>query len=259
MNLKVEIKQFLAELGLNNVEIAVYLAALGASSGSASTIAKSAGLNRVTTYEALKRLSARGLIKIRAKKGSGIRYFQAEEIDVVQEKLGQKKKELEQLIDKINILKPDFRSLYSMTPQKPEVLFYEGMEGIKNVLLDTLNQHPLEILSFASADSLDVAYNKDFLVDYWTRRTKLKIPSSGIMPRTKSAVSFFTPERNQRELRQVKFIPENIAFNNEIDIYGDNISIISLVKGNEHGIIIRSKSVADSLRSLFEFFWEQLQ
>jgi len=79
------------------------------------------------------------------------------------------------------------------------------------------------------------------------------------MERTPKAVALFTPERNRRELRAVKFISHPLPkFKNEIDIYGDTVSIISLAPRNEHAIIIRSRSIAESMRSLFEFLWETL-
>ncbi|MEK7619241.1 MAG: hypothetical protein AAB416_03325, partial [Patescibacteria group bacterium] len=95
-----------------------------------------------------------------------------------------------------------------------------------------------------------------FLETYWKSRVAKKIPSRGIMPRTTKAVSTFTPEKNLRELRQVRFVNvENYVFKNEIDIYGDSVSIISLVRGSEHGVIIRSRNIAEGLSSIYELVW----
>lgn len=257
--MRVELKQILTELGLNEVEIKVFLANLELGPAVASKIATSAGLNRVTSYEALKRLSRKGLVKIRAKKGNKIRYFEAEDLETLQDKLEAKKIELQGLIQEAGLLKSEFKSLYKMSAGKPVVLFYEGEQGIKRVLKDTLKQNPKEILSFVSADFLESGFGKEFLNSYWSERAKLKIPARGIMPRTEKAISIFTPERNQQELRRLKFIPPELyKFNNLFDIYGDSVSILSLGKGNEHGIIIRSKSIADSLSGLFEFVWASL-
>ena len=52
---------------------------------------------------------------------------------------------------------------------------------------------------------------------------------------------------------------KDVNLGSEIDIYGDNIAIISMPRNNEHGIIIRSASVAEGFRSLFNFFWESLR
>lgn len=252
----INLKQILKEFGLNDIEIKVYLAALEFGASPASAIAKQAGLNRITSYEALKRLSKNGLIKIRAKKGTGVKYFIAEDFSVFKEKMEQKKNDMDELINKMEIIEPQIRSMYSRNEGKPEVYFYEGKEGIKNVLLDTLNHNSQESLGFASADFLEIGFDKKFLEKYWEKRTKLKVPARGIMPKTKSAELLFNEERNRKDLRRVKFIPAgNYPFQDEIEIYGDNVGIICMAKGNEHGVIIRSKSIANSFKSLFELVW----
>lgn len=250
------LKPILTQLGLNDIEADIYLAALEYGPAPASELAEQAGLNRITAYEALKRLSKKGLVKIRAKKGNGVKYFTAENISILKEKARDKKAEIKRVIEKLEEMEPQLRALASFGEAKPEVYFYEGREGIKNVLLDTINQNPQESLGFASADFLEIGFDKKFLEDYWAKRTTLKIPARGIMPKTPAALSLFTPERNRSEIRRVKFIPaENYPFQDEIEIYGDNVGIICMRPGNEHGVIIRSKSMADSFRSLFNLIW----
>jgi sugar-specific transcriptional regulator TrmB len=210
----------------------------------------------VTTYEALKRLSKKGLVKIRAKQNTRIKYFEVEEIASLENALAKQRENIESALDNLQSIIPELRSLQKGGSDRPVVLFYEGPEGIKNVLLDTLAQKPQEIISFASADFLHVGYDAAFLEKYWAKRTQMKIPSRGIMPGTARAKSFFTEEKNRSQLRRIKFIPPELYdFENEIDIYGDNISITSLAKDNEYGVIIRSRNIAKGLRSLFELLW----
>lgn len=252
-----ELKQVLAELNLNDIEVAVYLASLEIGSGVASTIAQEAGLNRITAYEALKRLSQKGFIKIRAKKNSKVKYFVPEDITVIKEKLEQKKAELALVISRVETLKPEFQSLFALREEKPTVLFYEGEEGIRTVLMDTLKEKPREIASFASAESLESGFDAEFLEKYWAKRVSLSIPSRGIMPKTQKALATFTKEKNRKELRTVRFVEsEMYSFKNEIDIYKDSVGITSHEKGNMHGIVIRSKSIADSMRAVFETLWK---
>lgn len=253
----INIKSILKEFGLNDVEIKIYLAALEYGPAPASALAQRAQINRVTAYEALKRLSNQGLVKIRAKKGNSVKYFTAEDFEILKEKINEKRTAMNELAAKVDAMEPEFRSLYNRNEEKPEVIFYEGKEGIKNVLLDTINQRPDESLGFVSADFLELGFNKKFLEEYWRKRTSLKIPARGIMPKTKTALALFSDERNRNEIRKVKFIPEEYyKFKDEIEIYGDNIGVISLEPGNEHGIVIRSKSIAESFRALFDFVWD---
>ncbi len=167
-----------------------------------------------------------------------------------------KKEELSLSIHKAELLKKEFQANFAPHKEKPVVLFYEGVEGIKEVLHDSLKQKPDEIISFASVESLESGFEDEFLKNYWKKRVFLNIPSRGIVPATKKAKELFDEDRNKNELRSLKFIsPEIFKFKNEIDIYGDNVGITSHDKNNEHGVIIRSKSLADSMKAIFETLW----
>ena len=180
--MKNELKHILSQAGLNKVETAVFLANLETGSAAASAIAKVAGQNRVTAYEALKRLSKKGLVKIRAKKNSSVKYFVPESVEVLREKLEEKQQELGRTIELLASRKKEFDTLFTLIESKPEVLFYEGKEGIKTVLLDTLKQKPVELLSYASLESLESGYEDKFLQNYWNQRSALQIPARGILP-----------------------------------------------------------------------------
>lgn len=125
------------------------------------------------------------------------------------------------------------------------------------MLMDTLKERPKEIVSFASAESLESGFDEKFLQAYWNKRVSLGISSRGIMPRTQNALAKFTEAKNKKELRRVIFIsPDLFSFRNEIDMYGGSIGITSHEKGNEHGIIIRSRSIAENMLALFETLWK---
>lgn len=251
-----ELRQFLQELELNEVESEVYLATLELGSGAASAIANAAKLNRITAYEALKRLSKKGFVKIRAKKSNGVRYFVPEDIGVIKEKLEERKKKLEATIKHADVLKDELRARFRLQEEKPVVLFYEGEEGVREVLSDTLKQSQREIISFSSVEAVTEGFKQEFVQKYWDKRVALGIPSRGIIEKTEAALRAFSPEKNKRELRTVRFLsPELYRFTGELDVYGDSVGITSHEKGNEHGIIIRSRSIAENMRALFETLW----
>ena len=256
MTLQTEIRQVLDELGLTKPEIQVYLAALERGPASSSELAEAVGMNRVTTYEVLKRLSRKGFVKIRAKKNQRGRYFVPAEYGEIVERIKAKQTDLEHHLQQMKLLKNEFQSQFVRAEAKPVTLFYEGKEGIKAVLRDTLCSGAKEIVSFASAESLEEGFESTFLESYWQQRVSLGILTRGIIPKTNQAVERFNAERNRQELRDLRFLtPEQYHFANEIDIYDDTVGIISLSQENEHGIIIRSRSIAESFRAVFEALW----
>ncbi len=254
---KPPLKEFLLDLGLQKLEVTVFLSALQVGSGPASTIAKVAGLNRVTTYEILKRLSKKGFIKIRAKEGSQVKYFVPEDVSEIKAKLQNKVAHLETSLVNLEKVKEEFGALYRSSTDKPLVFFYEGKEGVRTALNDTLVAKPKEILALSSADWLSTTFNDDGYLDgYWQGRVSRNIVCRAIVSQTPEAVKFFTPEINKRDLRIVRFIaPELFDFKNEINVYFDSVALTSFTAGSEHSIIIRSKSIASGCRAMFNALW----
>ncbi|MCF7865428.1 MAG: helix-turn-helix domain-containing protein [Candidatus Pacebacteria bacterium] len=253
---KGELKELVINLGLSEVESEVYLAALESGNATASQIAKIARLQRVTTYEVLKRLSNRGFVKVKVKHGTKVKYFLPIGLQEVKNKVKTKKNELETSLRGIDSLSSFFNQKLSIQKTKPEVLYFEGVEGVKTAIHDTLDQRPKEILSFSSDKWLDSVFSKNFLKEYWDRRVALRIATRGIIPNENKAISYFNKKKNESELRQVRSLPKDkFDFRNEIDVYDNNICIVSLEEGKEHAIIIRSESLAQSMRDVFEVLW----
>ena len=201
-------------------------------------------MNRITAYEALKRLSKQGFVRIRAKKNSRTRYFTPVEYPEIVEKLEEKREKLTETIRKAAALKNSFEAQFTRVETKPVVLYYEGEAGVQEVLNATLRGKPEEIISFSSAESLDANLDAPFLKNYWARRTKRGIPARGILADTPKARADFNQARNTKELRNVRFVPPHTyTFKNEIDIWNDTVGIMSLTRGNQHGILIQRDAV----------------
>lgn len=255
---KALLKTTLEDLGLTKYEVAVYLANLELGSAPASKIAQKAKVNRITAYEALRRLSRRGLVRIHAKQGKSTKQFDVESVDVLIDKLQQTKEKTDANIDLLRANREALGKTYQHFSSKPDVAFYEGEEGIKTALMDTLKQKPTETLSFASGSSL-LAFDESFLQSYYNKRLAMKIPTKGIIPGTDAIKTRYSPEVNRKELRQLKFLdPKLDTLQHEIEIYGDNVAFLSLEQGNEHGIIVRSRTIAAAMREIFTTVWERL-
>ena len=254
-----EIEKLLASLGLKYTEIQVFLAVIQVGPAVISKIARKAGINRASAYDIVRRLLLKGLV--RGVSTRGVKKYEAVDPINILEKLEENKNLIEKEVKIFEKLKPELNALYGQKYDKPSVKFYDGIQGVKSILMDTLDDsRTREILSYASADYLEMGFGKDFLDNYWRRRTDMKIPTRGIIPETPEAKKIFTPEKNLKELRQLKFIsPEKYTFTNEIDIYADKVSIISLDPDNIYGVIIQSTSMADTQRNIYELLWNSLQ
>ena len=232
----------LNNLGLNEKEARVYLAALELGEAPASHLALRAKLNRVSTYDILERLIQRGFMSTRVSQNT--KTFAPTDPDLIRDDFRKKYLDFKQAL-------PDLRRLHGKTSH-PRVRYYEGLEAIKKVYAETLSAKT-EILNYADSKTIR-EYWPSYDADYVQERIRRKIKLRGIAPmddhgravQAKDAQSF-------REIRLVA--PDAYAFNNEINIYDDKVSIISFGKDALIGMIIESPEIANTQRAIFMMAW----
>lgn len=253
-----KLEKILKAFAVSELEASVFLAVLALGEASAVQVATQAELNRITTYQALKRLEERGMIVRRAYRRKKVKVFAASSYETLLEKLQDRARVAVEDASDFLEMKSEFARRGSVDHKKPTVEFFEGRNAIKRILSDTLVCRPTEIVSFSSPEALKVLPAAE-LETYWRQRTALKIPTRGIVPETPEARSRFTAQKNLKELRRLKFVPlEQYLFEAEIDIYANNVAVMVMELGNEHGFILRSPSVAKNWKAVFELVWALL-
>lgn len=241
-----ELKAILEQIGLSNHEAGVYLASLELGSGTTIQIAKKALIKRTTCYDILLDLKNKGLI-FESTKGKR-RFFVAED----PEKL---KKDLERKEAVFLEALPQFRSLYNISGVKPKIRFYEGVEGIKEVYMDTLS-YSGGFCAFGSEDIVKIV-GQEWMDTFIKRRLKKGVRVRAILPKTDYTHGMLH-ENDQKELRSTKLIDKSkYPFSIEIDIYGH--SKISLISAKETlAVIIESSEIYQTVKLIFEALWDHL-
>ena len=130
-------KEILVEYGLSKREAEVYYILLGINEALASEISEKAKESRTNTYDTLNSLIKKGLVSYVIKNNK--KYFMATNprklldwIDFKKEELEKKKKEMEKLI-------PYLAKLRLPKEKKVNVEVYEGKEGIRTMLKETID------------------------------------------------------------------------------------------------------------------------
>jgi HTH-type transcriptional regulator, sugar sensing transcriptional regulator len=241
-------KQILASFGLAEAESAIYLAALELGESLPKHLAEKAGVRRPMLYKVLPDLFEKGLLS-QTVKGKR-RYLVAEDPEALIEK---KREDLEMLQDKL----PELRLLLRTATSKPKIVFYEGIEGIKKLYMDNLRERQ-PILEFVSLENIHPEIEFHSKNYYIPARINRKIPIRIIVSGETESKSIRL-KTDPYALREVKTISqEKFPIPLDCYIYGDNISFAVYRTDSEPiGIIIRSKEIARTLRSLFEFVWEK--
>ncbi len=236
--------QSLQEFGLTEKEAKVYLAVLELGQDAVLGIAKKSELKRPTVYLILESLIKRGLVR-KIPKGTTT-FYVTEDPDILLQVLEKRQKSIKDVI-------PFLKAIYNRRDTKPQIRFYEGREGIqkaygefrlakKNILFygsikDILESFPDEMLTYEiikkmgisvkeimSSDPVDIKYAKEIM-------------------------GYKNPKH------EVRILKKGTIFAIDTAIIDDNkIAIVSL-KGNAFSVMIQSKDIAQSFKTLYELAW----
>jgi len=240
------IEEKLQDLNINSQQAKLYLAALQLSSASVAELALKAGVERTACYPHLKKLVKIGLLSVALKKDKTV--FIAENPKKINEILEEKK-------NHFNKLMPDLLAIFNAKDIKPKVRYYEGREGMKNILLNSIKSGSKENLHLNPFNNVIEVLGKDFARHYIETRVKNKINVRSLRLQEEVQGSWEFKTKDQSILREVRYLPKDFNLDNLIIIYNNTIAIISSVKEN-YGLEIESKELSNTMRSVFEILWK---
>ncbi|MEK7072279.1 MAG: helix-turn-helix domain-containing protein, partial [Patescibacteria group bacterium] len=142
--------QKLKILGLDDKDIAVYLAILTLGKSTITDISRKSAIKRTTIYSYLDNLLKFGLIfKTVDKKRI---YYCPENPDKIKSVLEKQKTEIDEKKEKINLVIPELENLYSSSFNRPRISFYESKEGLREIYWQMLDTHK-KVYSIFSPDN----------------------------------------------------------------------------------------------------------
>ena len=225
----------------------MYLALLEMGRGTASQIARAAGIQRTTAYNILDILVSKKLVLLSGREPK--EEYAAEAPEKITELLKEQAKDCQTKLGKAEKLIPQLKSIHNVA-ERPKIKFYEGKAGLIEVYEDTLTSHE-EIRAYATLDDMYQAL-PGYFPDYFKRRAKKKIFAKAIIPYTPAAAERM--KHNKEEMRTAILIPGNqFRFSPEINIYDNKVMIASWRE--KLGIIIESAEIADAMKKIFELAW----
>lgn len=240
-----EIVELLQGLGFRPQETKIYLSCLQLGLSPVSLVAAKSGIQRTACYKILDKLHKEGVVSLLEKKGK--KHYSAISLEQLKKLQVEKIKHFEAVI-------PELKVLEKTMIGRPKVQFFEGPEGIKEALSDTLNQPKgSEFVAYFTGEGF---YQEDpeFATRYVKTRTKRGIRVRCIAPDTPATRAW--AEHDKEQLRTTLLLPaDKFPFSNEFDIYGNKVAIISL-KDELLAVIIESESIAKTQRMIFDLAWE---
>lgn len=243
----------LIELGLTEEEADVYLALLTLGGSYVSAIAKKAGVHRVVCYKVLDGLVSKGLISQFTKEG--IRHFSVEDPRILVRKQHQKLERAERIL-------PELLSMRHTLAYQPKIQYYEGVEGLKSVLEDTLFAEN-EIIGYTDFGALSKVLPEQDLIRYANQKLERKIKTRCISPHSNNALRHLGlcyPQGFQSDLLEVLFVdPKDALFEYQICMYNDRVAILSLNPNELLAMTVESPVYARTERAIFQLAWKGVE
>jgi sugar-specific transcriptional regulator TrmB len=244
----------LNQLGLSAKEAEIYQIMLRHGKTPASKILPETKLKRTTVYSILEDLAKKGIIE-KDESGAVIE-FRAKHPYALKEYLESQVSQIKTAESKLDAILPDFISFYNSAQNRPGVKFYEGTEGIKKVLADTLKDNPQkEIFTFSDVAGYS-QYLKEWNQSYYSKeRLKHNIFERVIIPNHSQALEYMKDYKGN-EVTDIVFIDNNLfPFSTEINLYNGKVSFVTFSEKEHMGVIVQSEEIFRTLKSVFEFCW----
>lgn len=240
----------LKKLGLYNSEISVYLAMLQGVT-SASDLVKVTRQKRPTVYYALTSLEKRGLISKTGKEGRG--RFAVESLDRLQTIIKNRQREIAELSSEVTSFSDTFRSLDKLGDIKPAVAFFEGIDAIKNIIMEMPYCRGEWIYSVVPKENIFWQIGQGFVRDYVSLRVERNIHTKNIWEiETDQSVL----QKYYSDLSEIRLLPEVMhkKFYTTTFLYDDRVLHISSLK-NAYAILITSQEYHNSMKAWFDGLW----
>lgn len=244
-------EKFLEELGLNTEQSLVYESLLKNGLMPARMVAQKAGIKRSLTYKILEQLIALGLVERRDNIGK-ITFFFPAHPGKLREFLQKREEAIKTAEASLGGIMGRMVSDFNLLSGKPNVQFYEGPEGMKKVLEDSLTAED-EIYAYSDIVSIQ-KYIPEINEEYVAKRRKFNVRKKGLIfdsPEARRLLADYHPD-----ITENKFIPFPLAQSHTImQIYDNKVSYLTLGEKQMIGVIIEDAHIAALHKHLFDYQW----
>lgn len=246
-------EKILIEAGLSEEQAAIYSALLDKGPLKAGSISSWTGIKRGLIYKVLDQLENMGLVSKKGGEGT-VAVFAPEHPSHLSEMMERKEKSLALAKETVSFSLGALSSKFNLLSGKPNVQFYEGKEGVKRVLEDTLLVPPgTEIYTYADIEAI-TKYIPEINKEYSDKREKLTIKKKGLVLDTIKAREIIKDYHT--DVTETRFIKSDTGeFETVIQIYENKISYITLKNDSMIGVIIEDSSIYKIHKAIFETLW----
>lgn len=236
-----EINEIFESFGLNEKERLTYLALLKMGAATVSPLARHLGLPVSTTQAVLQRLQKRGFTVASAKRSRHV--FEATAPAALKNILEKKLWELNQAL-------PILKKLQTEPGGSAKLKVYYR-ERMTDIFQEALHCRDKKIFEIVSAAELQAVLGEKF---HFTRRRLEKHISLMSLRIESTEIKKYNKAVHERELRQAKFLPNELTFKGSIMIWDDTVAFFS-TKREGLAWTVESPVMRETVSQLFNLLW----
>jgi sugar-specific transcriptional regulator TrmB len=246
-----KLKKALLQLNFTEKEILTYVVLLENGPLPIQEISRLVGINRVTIYSAVDELKRKGLV-VESRKGKR-KLLVAENPESLKELIEERKNKIiseEKILS--DLILPALKAINARQENKPQIKFFEGLEGIYKVYDDYILKSA-NVLACGSYDSVMKVSNLNIEKKYIETMRKKKIFFRGILEDTEINHEF---DEISKGVMHNKFLKQGVKVSSDILVFGPMVALISYEK--KSATLIEDESIAQAIKMYLEFMWERL-
>ncbi len=246
MNATEKIKSALRRLQLSDSEQAIYLSLITEGEASARTLASRTGITRPSVYDQLKSLRQLGLVNELDIEGKA--QFAASHIKHLESLLNDHIDRLEQSRDFLKDALPSLENTFKTFD--PKVRFFEGSEGVKQLLKDIMWHDNETMRIIWAADAMDEVFAETFIKWFDERRAKRSLTVHSLWPKNSvNDLGLFTQKGDKKKELAPKDVPTMTSI-----MYGNKVAFISS-NAEAFGFIVESTEFSNLQLMQFKKLW----
>ena len=235
--------------GLSKNEAAVYAAALELGPATADQLAKHSGVKRSTTYLQIEALQDMGLMSSFEEGKKTL--FIPESPENLSRLLEQKKADIDVRQTELNKSLPDLVRSFESAGERPVVRFYQGKEGIVSVREEMLKVKDKNTYVIFAVDEMENLFTESERDEYTRRRDLVGINLNLLYSRKEGEFQSTAPSTTNR-----KYLGSDVGnFYTDLVIFDDKVAFFNM-KGQPFCVVIQSKLVSESQKTLFKLIWD---
>ncbi len=238
-----DLKLVLEEFGLENKEAELYLILLKNGHSTASELSKKTSILRQSVYDILDKMVSKGIVGHSTTKN--VKVFYAIDPKVLLQMAENKKKLLMEAM-------PEFSEIALNSKASLNVKTFVGGKGLKSIWDDMLVvcKDTYFIIDY---DVFGELFKELFIQNFIAKRVEKGFWHNVIF--TSKTTPKIYEKSEPKRLRRVKYLTNLKGFKSTIFFYGDKAGFFT-TGTPPAGIIIENKEVVDSIKSVFNFLWD---